>query len=225
MLLHGVKAATGSPCCAGRSFSSRRASGSILFDFQAHGESAGKRITFGRLEGLDAAAAVAFVRERLPGERVAAVGSSLGGAAALLGPRPAAGRCAGAGSGLPGHRHGDCQPHPGRSRPRGRRCGGAAHGIAVRAGAAAIPRHEPGRPPSDRSYRARHGAAPDRRRHPRRSHDHGRGPLRCSERAPEPKSLWSVEGAGHFDLEGYAPDAYRARVLPFLVERLRAPAR
>jgi fermentation-respiration switch protein FrsA (DUF1100 family) len=45
------------------------------------------------------------------------------------------------------------------------------------------------------------------------------------ERAPEPKSLWAVEGAGHVDLEGYAPEEYRARVLTFLVEWLRLPAR
>jgi len=60
----------------------------LLFDFQAHGESTGQRITFGKLEALDAAAAVRFVRERAPGERVGAVGISLGGAAALLGPVP-----------------------------------------------------------------------------------------------------------------------------------------
>ena len=36
------------------------------------------------------AAAVAFVRARLPGERVGAIGVSLGGAAALLGPAPLA---------------------------------------------------------------------------------------------------------------------------------------
>ena len=62
----------------------------LLFDFQAHGESTGTRITFGRLEGLDAAAAVAFVRQRLPNEKIGAIGSSLGGAAALLGPEPLA---------------------------------------------------------------------------------------------------------------------------------------
>src|SRR5262249_56604269 len=62
----------------------------LLFDFQAHGESPGTRITFGWREGLDAAAAVAFVRERLPGERIGAIGSSLGGAAAVLRPQPLA---------------------------------------------------------------------------------------------------------------------------------------
>ena len=60
----------------------------LLFDFQAHGESTGRRITFGKLEALDAAAAVAFARDRAPGEQVGALGISLGGAAALLGPEP-----------------------------------------------------------------------------------------------------------------------------------------
>ena len=60
----------------------------LLFDFQAHGESPGTRITFGRLEALDATAAVGFVRSRLPGVRVGAIGASLGGAAALLGDGP-----------------------------------------------------------------------------------------------------------------------------------------
>ena len=47
-----------------------------------------RRITFGKNEGFDAAAAVQFVRDRLPGERIGVVGVSLGGAAALLGPTP-----------------------------------------------------------------------------------------------------------------------------------------
>jgi uncharacterized protein len=60
----------------------------LLFDFQAHGESTGARITFGHLEAEDAGSAVAFVRARLPNERIGAIGTSLGGAAALLGPHP-----------------------------------------------------------------------------------------------------------------------------------------
>jgi uncharacterized protein len=40
-------------------------------------------------------------------------------------------------------------------------------------------------------------------------------------RAPEPKSFWAVEGARHVDLEAFAPDEYRRRVLPFLIERLQ----
>jgi len=60
----------------------------LLFDFQAHGESSGKPITFGHLESEDAKAAVAFVRARLPAVRIAVLGSSLGGAAAVLASPP-----------------------------------------------------------------------------------------------------------------------------------------
>jgi fermentation-respiration switch protein FrsA (DUF1100 family) len=60
----------------------------LLFDLQAHGESRGEHITYGKLESLDAAAAVAFVRTNAPGERIAVIGTSLGGAAALLAEPP-----------------------------------------------------------------------------------------------------------------------------------------
>ena len=60
----------------------------LLFDFQAHGESTGRRITFGKLESLDAVAAVRLVRDRQPNDRIGVIGVSLGGAAALLGPKP-----------------------------------------------------------------------------------------------------------------------------------------
>jgi fermentation-respiration switch protein FrsA (DUF1100 family) len=41
------------------------------------------------------------------------------------------------------------------------------------------------------------------------------------ERAPEPKQFWAVRGAGHVDLEAFAPDDYRRIVLPFLTESLQ----
>jgi len=60
----------------------------LLFDFQAHGESLGKHITFGYLESRDATAAVAFARQRFPGEKIATIGFSMGGAAELLAQPP-----------------------------------------------------------------------------------------------------------------------------------------
>jgi fermentation-respiration switch protein FrsA (DUF1100 family) len=60
----------------------------LLFDFQAHGESKGVRITFGYLESNDARAAVEFVRTRLRNENIGIIGVSLGGAACLLGAEP-----------------------------------------------------------------------------------------------------------------------------------------
>jgi len=60
----------------------------LLFDFRAEGESAGDRISMGALESEDARAALDFVRREMPGEKVGAIGRSMGGAAALLGRGP-----------------------------------------------------------------------------------------------------------------------------------------
>ncbi len=60
----------------------------LLIDFQGTGESPGDVITFGWRERLDVVAAVDFLRRELPGEPVAIVGTSLGGAAALLATPP-----------------------------------------------------------------------------------------------------------------------------------------
>jgi uncharacterized protein len=57
-------------------------------DFQAHGESPGRHITFGQLESLDAEAALAYLRTSAPGERVGIIGISMGGAATLVGSKP-----------------------------------------------------------------------------------------------------------------------------------------
>ena len=60
----------------------------LLIDFQATGESPGDAITFGWRERHDVLAAERFLKQRLPGVPLAAVGSSLGGAAALLATPP-----------------------------------------------------------------------------------------------------------------------------------------
>lgn len=60
----------------------------LLFDFQAHGESPGRVITFGWLESRDSQAAVRYVKTRFPGQPVGLVGVSLGAAAAALADPP-----------------------------------------------------------------------------------------------------------------------------------------
>lgn len=57
----------------------------LLFDFQSHGVSPGKHITFGYLEAFDAEAAFSFLENRLSQKTIGVIGVSLGGAAALLG--------------------------------------------------------------------------------------------------------------------------------------------
>jgi pimeloyl-ACP methyl ester carboxylesterase len=57
----------------------------LLFDFHSHGKSAsGGIVTVGPKESYDVAAAIEYARMRLPGKRIAVVGSSMGAAAAVL---------------------------------------------------------------------------------------------------------------------------------------------
>ncbi len=87
VLMHGVR--VNRLAMLGRArFLHRQGYSVLLCDFQSHGESSGERITFGHLESRDAQAEVAYVRRRLPQEKVAALGVSLGGAAALLATPP-----------------------------------------------------------------------------------------------------------------------------------------
>lgn len=85
LLLHGVRGNRRD--MLGRARLLHRADYTVLLvDLQAHGESPGRQITFGARESLDARAALAFLHHAAPGERVGALGVSLGGAALLLGP-------------------------------------------------------------------------------------------------------------------------------------------
>jgi pimeloyl-ACP methyl ester carboxylesterase len=60
----------------------------LLIDQQAHGETPGDIITLGWRESRDVRAARDWLRERAHGRRIGVIGSSLGGAAVLLGDSP-----------------------------------------------------------------------------------------------------------------------------------------
>jgi uncharacterized protein len=83
LLLPGVRANRLSMVSRARML---RAAGysTLLIDFQATGDSPGEAITFGWRERLDVIAAVQALRRLSPGEPIGIVGTSLGGAAALL---------------------------------------------------------------------------------------------------------------------------------------------
>jgi fermentation-respiration switch protein FrsA (DUF1100 family) len=87
VLMHGVRSNRLSMLDRAR-FLSHEGYSILLFDFQAHGESPGQHITFGYLESEDARAAVEFVRNAAPGERIGVIGESMGGAASLLANPP-----------------------------------------------------------------------------------------------------------------------------------------
>jgi uncharacterized protein len=192
----------------------------LLFDFQAHGESSGKRITFGHLEALDAAAAVAFAKERLPNEKIGTIGSSLGGAAALLGPTP-----------LPVDALVLEAVYPDIGAATANRIS-AVLGSPIGSLVAQ---------PLTRAFELLMppllGVAPAELRPidhiadvvapllivsgTRDTRTTARETIAMFDRAREPKLLWLVDGAGHVDLESYAPDAYRTHVLAFLAGTLQ----
>jgi alpha-beta hydrolase superfamily lysophospholipase len=87
ILMHGVRGNRGD-MAEHATFLQAHGYSVLLFDFQAHGESSGEKITSGYLESRDASAAVAFARAKAPNEKIAILGSSLGGAAALLADPP-----------------------------------------------------------------------------------------------------------------------------------------
>ena len=61
----------------------------LLLDLQAHGESEGDRIAFGARESFDVTAAIRELGRLAPGERLGALGASLGAAAIALSDAPA----------------------------------------------------------------------------------------------------------------------------------------
>jgi len=87
VLMHGVRANRLSMIDRAR-FLARAGYTVLLFDFQAHGESSGNQITFGYRESMDAQSAVQYLRANAPGEQIALIGVSMGGAAALLSSPP-----------------------------------------------------------------------------------------------------------------------------------------
>jgi alpha-beta hydrolase superfamily lysophospholipase len=87
VLLHGVHADR-SVLTPRAEWLARAGYAVLLFDFQAHGLSPGRHITFGYLESRDVTAAVRFVQTRLPGEKIGVIGISLGAAAAQLASPP-----------------------------------------------------------------------------------------------------------------------------------------
>lgn len=56
----------------------------LLIDLQAHGETPGSRITFGARESKNVVTAVNYLRQTFPNERLGAIGVSLGAAAIVL---------------------------------------------------------------------------------------------------------------------------------------------
>ena len=83
ILLHGIREHRGS-MLKRAAFLYEAGYSCILIDFRAHGESSGDKITVGYLEKFDVQAALNYAKQAHPNEKIAIIGVSMGGAAALL---------------------------------------------------------------------------------------------------------------------------------------------
>ncbi|WP_457428076.1 alpha/beta hydrolase [Roseateles sp. P5_E7] len=86
LMLHGVRGNRLQMLARAR-WLQREGVASLIVDLPSHGQSSGERISFGRHEAKGAEAALAWLRQRLPGEKVGAIGVSLGGASLLFAQR------------------------------------------------------------------------------------------------------------------------------------------
>jgi fermentation-respiration switch protein FrsA (DUF1100 family) len=83
LLLHGVRSDR-SQMQRRALFLNRLGYTVLAIDLASHGESDGKRITFGAHEAHSVRAAIAYLRRGLPGEKIGVIGVSLGAAATVL---------------------------------------------------------------------------------------------------------------------------------------------
>lgn len=209
LLLHGVRADRLAMLARARMLH-RQGYSVCLIDLPAHGESSGERIGFGMAEGAGVRAAMAYVRQQLPGEKVAVIGVSLGGAALLLShvaPGPDAVVLE---SVFPDIR----QAIDNRVRAH---IGWLADVVTpLLAWQLPLRLHLELAQLRPIDHVKALGAPvliaaglQDRHTTPAETRE-------LFDAAPEPKALWMVEGAAHVDLYDYAPKPYEQRVLGFL---------
>lgn len=221
LLLHGVRSHRGQMLARARLLH-EAGLGVLLIDLPAHGESSGQRISFGWRESQGVAAALNFIRRELPQEKLGVIGVSLGGASLLL---------------LPPAQRGPLQAvvlesvYPTieeavHNRLRARTGEPLSRGLAPLLLSQLPPRLgvEPSQLRPEQALRQL-GETPvlvaggqlDTQTPPAETQ-------RMAAAAPQLQALWLVEGAHHTDLQAFAPEAYRQRVLAFLIQRLRADA-
>ena len=219
LLLHGVGSNRSSMIGRAR-FLHRQGYSVLLPDFQAHGESDGDFITFGSLESLDAAAALDFLRRCAGSGRVAALGVSMGGAAALLGPGPLDADAFVLESVYPTIRQALEDRLAVWMGPLGglKRVGAP---VVLRGVSAEIGVREEALRPIDRI--AALGAPVFVLSGTRDAYTPLAEARALFARAQGPKEFWAVEGAKHEDLHAYTGETYERRVGAFLAAHLRAP--
>jgi len=189
----------------------------LLIDFQAHGRSRGSRITFGDLESRDVTAAIQYLHHKMPDEKVAVIGASLGAAAFVLAEeRPAVAAVV-----LEQMYPTIEQAVAGRARLHLGPLGPVFAPLLMTQMQSRL------KIPAARLRAIDQMAKIDApvlivngTQDSYTSIDDARALLSA---ASDPKDLWAVEGAGHVDLYAFAKAQYEQRVGDFLARYLRTP--
>ena len=215
LLLHGVR--SDRTQMLGRARALHRQGYTVLMiDLPAHGESTGDRITFGAKESAGVIAALTFLREKAPGERIGVIGVSLGAASTVLAKIESPPQAVVVESMYPTIEE------------------AVADRLAMRLG----PFGATLAPLLLWQLPARTGVKPEQLRPIERIASLGAPVLvasgsedqhttwaeteRLFHSALAPKELWRVEGAAHVDLYAYNPSDYERKVLTFLNKHLRS---
>jgi fermentation-respiration switch protein FrsA (DUF1100 family) len=191
--------------------------GVLLIDLQAHGETPGDRITFGARESEDVEAALAFLRNHFPSEKIAAIGVSLGAAAIVL-ARP--------GARLDAVVLESMHPTIEEAVDNRLRLHLGSAGPLLSPLLLSLLSYRLGVSPSDLNPIARIGdlnapllliSGTDDR------HTKVAETERLFDAARQPKEMWIVPGGGHFNMHAYAGREYEDRVSTFLDRHMRQP--
>jgi fermentation-respiration switch protein FrsA (DUF1100 family) len=191
----------------------------LAIDLPGHGESPAPRITFGANESHGAAAALAWLAQRCPGERVGAIGASMGAASLVLArpdPAPAAVVLESMYPTIEEAVADRLAAHVGA--PAALLAPALLWQMPWRLGVTTAQLHPIAALLALRSPLLI--AAGDVDRHTTLAETER---LFAAARSAD-KSLWIVQGAAHVDLYAFAPAEYERRVGGFLQERLRARA-
>jgi uncharacterized protein len=214
LLLHGVRANRLQMLGRAR-FLATQGYSVLLVDLPAHGESSGKRITFGAREAAGVSSALAFLRSELAGESIGVIGVSLGAASLVLSRPSEAPNAVVLESMYPTIAEAVTNRLVIQFGPVG------AHlspvllwQLPLRVGVTQQALRPIVALPDLQAPLLIVTGTVDR-------HTTWAETERIFAAAKQPKELWAVQGAAHVDLHSYAPSAYEARILKFFARYLR----
>ncbi|CAN7394992.1 alpha/beta fold hydrolase [Pseudoduganella sp. LjRoot289] len=213
LLLHGVRADRRSMLARAR-FLRQAGYAVLLLDLPSHGESSGERIAFGWREAEGVKAAMAYLRQELPGEKIGVIGVSLGAASLLYsGEQPDAAVLE---SMYPTITDAVADRLQARLGPLGRAAAPLLlWQLPLRLGVSAGQLAPIERMAGFNAPVLIASGVDD-------LHTTAAETRRIYDAAPGDKQLWLAEGAGHVDLHGHAAMEYERLVTAFMARHLRA---